>query len=151
MSWGTGQRGSSSWGKAATTSVVAATIVAAKQLTNVEVLLTFSAPVSSSWELASSYLVTGVTAVKALAYDPVNMTVLLNVSRLTEGTTYSITTPGVLDSSGNPITGSASFLAKKTKVEKVLTDSPALYNVSPSSLLNHILTAIHLENDKIGG
>ncbi|MCF6205335.1 MAG: hypothetical protein L3J47_00380 [Sulfurovum sp.] len=115
------------------------------------VLLTFSSPVSSSWELASSYLIAGATIVEALAYDPVALTVLLNVSRLTEGTTYTVSAAGLLDSLGNPVTGSVSFVARKTKVEKVLTDTTALYNVSPSSLLNNIITAIHLENDKIGG
>jgi len=54
---------------------------------------------------------------------------------------------GVISATAN----SAALLARRTKVDSMISSRPSLYNMSNDATLRHVLTAIGYQDDLIGG
>ena len=79
--------------------------------------------------------------------------VTLIVRYIVPGEEYLLTVEGITDS-GNLVmdpTVAPLVVGRSTKLDKVLTSAPVLYDTSPTSTIRQILSAIHREDDKIGG
>lgn len=79
----------------------------------------------------------------------------LIVTYPTEGKLYRVTAPATLmDSSGNLLSPSgktASFVARKTKIDSMLANLPSSWNKAPDSTLRILLNAIGRMHDLLGG
>lgn len=121
------------------------------------ILVTFSEPLSTSASnyLASSYTVSGsaVRAVISPVDDSSPLDVVLVTDRLSEDASYTLSASSIVAASGNLLDDAVTieFPGRITKLDKALGSTPILYDTAPDSTIRQVLTAIHRENDKIGG
>lgn len=119
-------------------------------------LLTFSAPLSTNEAnyLADSYSSMTLTVRSVMPpLDEVSPRELILVTDpLQVGEEYAIAGVGLESADGNTHdTEAIEFTGRKTKLDKVLSGTQILYDASMDSTFRQILTAIHREDDKIGG
>lgn len=80
--------------------------------------------------------------------------VILVVTRMTVGETYTVEANNVFSAAGEIIDitkNSSTLVSRLTKHDFIHGDKPSMYDKSPDSILSSILAAISLEDDKIGG
>ena len=79
--------------------------------------------------------------------------VVLVTDRLSEGVSYVVSATNLVAASGNIQNNTVTvlFSGRSTKLDKVLSGMPILYDTDPDSVVRQVLTAIHREDNKIGG
>lgn len=119
-------------------------------------LVVFSEPLSKleTNYNASSYTISGLTIRSVLPNtDAAPIDVILVTDKAVVGNSYLLSASGLESAStiafDNAVT--LTFVGRKTKLDNVLTSTPILYDTAPDSAVRQVLTAIHRENDKIGG
>jgi hypothetical protein len=131
-------------------------------LSNVEVLskntilLGFTDNLSKSAAnfAVDNYTVSGLVVKQVLppVSDEYPNALVLVTEPILVGNTYEVSAQNLEATDGSVVASTAlSFTGRKTKLDKVLTGAPILYDTSPGSVVMQVLTAIHRENDKIGG
>jgi hypothetical protein len=106
----------------------------------------------------SSYTVNNDAIVTAVYADPSADAVLrvyLTMQGLAIGTTYTVTVAGAIFApSDEPLSRSnhtVRCVGRSTKIDRILTSQPRLYNKNQRSVLRGVISAIGREDDLIGG
>jgi hypothetical protein len=77
--------------------------------------------------------------------------VLLETELQTETTEYTVSISNIRTRDGTPVSTSASWIARTTKAQTCLNNMPSVWSRDPNSKVASLLTAMGLEDDKIGG
>jgi hypothetical protein len=99
--------------------------------------------------------------IKQVMFDPTFDSVQfvdLEITRTTLGATYQVTVDGLKNVTGNPLADiedntvlSAEFVSHLTKVDSILTSVPGMYGTGLNSNLRHVLAAVGIQDEEIGG
>lgn len=102
---------------------------------------------------ADNYVITGLPVKSVIAEPGTAVTeLLLSTDVMDSNLTYTISAGTLVSASGNAFFDlPVEFGGKRTKLDKVLTSTPTLYDTNPESIVRQVLTAIHREDEKIGG
>lgn len=119
-------------------------------------LLTFSEPLSQSEVnyLAESYSIMelNVRSVMPPIDDVSPQEVVLVTDEMQVGIAYHLTANGLVPASGGTFDQTTlPFTGRTTKLDKALGSTPLLYDTDPDSTMRQLMTAIHREDDRIGG
>ena len=120
-------------------------------------LVVFSEPLSTlaaNFD-AASYTISGLTIRSVLepTTEGAPVDLILTTDKMVVGTDYTLSAAGLEPASAASFDSATTleFKGRQTKLDKVLTSTPILYDTAPASAVRQVLTAIHRENDKIGG
>lgn len=84
--------------------------------------------------------------------DDTTTEIILIIDRVSKGTTYEVSVGAALRSAlGQSVVGSAQFVGRRTKTENMFKGLPSHFNTYPESTIRHVLTAIGLSDETIGG
>lgn len=78
-------------------------------------------------------------------------TILLEIDPPTKGATYQVGVGSLDSESGSTIEGFSVFIARRTKLDNMLRFLPNHWDSRPRSLIRQVLTAISIEDERIGG
>lgn len=168
MSWATGPWGSTPWGGGTPSVNGAVQIIHVDYITPtlLRVDLTTTVVVNTLYNTVSNYTV-AVRSDSPVAGDPVEVRrvlpptqdvviadyVFLETSPHTNGADYTITVGQLYTLDGTPTAGalSASYAARVTKTMKMLKSLPSHFDKRVDSLIHSLISAISIQDDKIGG
>jgi hypothetical protein len=136
---------------------MALTISTVEVLSLNTLLVVFSEPLSTleANYAASSYTISGLTIRSVIPPTtggaPVDL--VLVTDKMVVGSAYELSAAGLEPASADTFddTTTLDFTGQETKLDKVLSSTPILFDTSPDSTIRQVLTAIHRENGKIGG
>jgi len=112
--------------------------------------------VTAAAQSTDSYAITNGVEVQQVVTDPDAdslSSVNLIISRPSLGEEYQVSATGlILASNGNLIdTSDGKFTATKTKTDSMISNLSGMYDVSYNSILFHVLAAVGLADEEIGG
>lgn len=93
-------------------------------------------------------------AIKDIAIDETSLTtdeILLYIETPAKGVVYEVSIDSLTRRDGIALVASGRFEGRRTKGEIVLKDIPSHWNKNPESVMRNFLTAIAIEDDRIGG
>lgn len=159
--WGNSPWGSAPWG---TGDVPPAdgVVTAVDVLTSTLILVRFASAMKNdsrlqdplSYSVVSTSLGTAVT-IRSVETDTSASTtdVLLNLSAIAVGTTYTLTVTGMRTATGGVMSSSnrVQFIGRITKADSAINGTTRIYNTQPGAIYRNIILAITKEDDRIGG
>lgn len=77
--------------------------------------------------------------------------ILIETDLQVETTEYTVTMNGMHLRDGTVVSASASWIARTTKGQTCIDNMPAIWSKAPNSRIGSMLTAIGMEDDRIGG
>lgn len=124
----------------------------------IRVQLSDTVVVNSAYTSLDTYTISSITgggdiSVRSVVV-PVGFTttdVILYVDKPVKGTIYELTINALRRRDGAAIIDSARFEGRQTKGENMLKEIPSHWDTRPTSIVRNVITAIAIEDDKIGG